>query len=163
MSYDDGLNSELVENAVHAKLSAYEISNPRVWFIQLECYFRFRRITSQQTMFSYVVSQLPTEVAAEPCMREVIDDATLKQLWLHCLSFSTRQILATQSSVPPSSLTETADKIHECFADRFIASTSQQPMQRDDNPFYGRPRSNAGANRSNDDHGKQGSPHSGAD
>ncbi|OON18975.1 hypothetical protein X801_05165, partial [Opisthorchis viverrini] len=58
----------------------------------------------------------------------------LKQLWLQCLPLSTRQILATQSDVPLSSLAETADKIHECFADRFIASTSQQLIQRDENP-----------------------------
>lgn len=194
MSNEDELNTELVENAVHVKLPAFGVNNPRVWFIQLECYFHFRRITSQQTMFSYVVSQLPTEVAAEVIdlidpmpasnpyntlkaaiikrtatsdeanlqkllagvelgdrtpsqllrhMQSLVcgksfDDAILRQLWLQCLPLSTRQILATQSDVPLSSLAETADKIHECFADRLIASTSQQHIQRNDNPVIAR-------------------------
>ncbi|KER22581.1 hypothetical protein T265_09377 [Opisthorchis viverrini] len=143
-------------------------------------------IANKQTMLSYVVSQLPTEVAAEVIdlidpmpasnpyttleaaiikrtatsdeanpqkllagvelgdrtpsqlprhMQSIacgksFDEAILKQL--HC------QILATQSDVPLSSLAETADKIHECVADRLIAPTSQKPIQRNDNPVMAR-------------------------
>ena len=53
------------ENAIAVKLPPFGMGNPRVWFIQLEAYFRFRRITCQSTMFSYVATQLPTDIACE--------------------------------------------------------------------------------------------------
>lgn len=52
-------------HSVSFKLPGYGLSNPRVWFSQVEAFFRFRRITSQATMYSYVVTQLPTDVACE--------------------------------------------------------------------------------------------------
>ncbi|GAA55318.1 gap-Pol polyprotein [Clonorchis sinensis] len=42
-----------------------KLKNPSVWSIQLQCYFHFRCITSQQIMFSYGVSSHTTEVAVK--------------------------------------------------------------------------------------------------
>ncbi|CAH8659907.1 unnamed protein product [Dicrocoelium dendriticum] len=53
------------ENHISFNLPAFGASNPRVWFTQIEAYFRFRRITTQETMFSYVATQLPTDIATE--------------------------------------------------------------------------------------------------
>ncbi|OON19765.1 hypothetical protein X801_04364 [Opisthorchis viverrini] len=82
-------------------------------------------------------SQLLRHMQSLACGKS-FDDAILKQLWLQCLPLSTRQIQATQSDAPLSSLAETADKIHEFSADRLIASTTQHPIQRDDNPVMAR-------------------------
>ncbi|CAH8441803.1 unnamed protein product, partial [Dicrocoelium dendriticum] len=56
---------QLSENSVTFSLPSFDVSNPRVWFIQVESIFRFRKITSQSTMFSYVTAHLPTHVASE--------------------------------------------------------------------------------------------------
>ncbi|CAH8539935.1 unnamed protein product, partial [Dicrocoelium dendriticum] len=45
--------------------SLFDISNPRVWFIQAEATFRCRKITPQASMFSYVVSRSPDSIASE--------------------------------------------------------------------------------------------------
>ncbi|KER20067.1 hypothetical protein T265_11306 [Opisthorchis viverrini] len=82
-------------------------------------------------------SQLLRHMQSLACGKSFYD-AILKQLWLQCLPVSTRQILATRSDVPLSSLAETADKIHECFADRLIASTLQQPIRPNGNPVMAR-------------------------
>ncbi|CAI2737500.1 unnamed protein product, partial [Dicrocoelium dendriticum] len=46
-------------------LPSFDFSNPRVWFAQVEAIFRFRKITSQSTMFSYVTAHLPSNIASE--------------------------------------------------------------------------------------------------
>ncbi|CAH8551251.1 unnamed protein product [Dicrocoelium dendriticum] len=53
------------DNSVELSLPNFDISNPRVWFIQVEATFRCRKITSQSSMFSYVVSRLPVSIASE--------------------------------------------------------------------------------------------------
>lgn len=60
---DDDIGIE--HNSIGIKLPLFGASNPRVWFTQVEAFFRFRRISSQPTMFSYVATQLPTEIASE--------------------------------------------------------------------------------------------------
>ena len=53
------------ENTVSVKLPQFGVGNSRVWFTQVEAYFRFRKITSQATMFAYVATQLPSDIASE--------------------------------------------------------------------------------------------------
>lgn len=65
MSGGDSTPNEFGENNINLKLPVFGISNPRVWFTQVEAFFRFRKITSQPTMFSYVATQLPTDIASE--------------------------------------------------------------------------------------------------
>lgn len=65
MSLDPELDSVQSENAIIIKAPIYGTSDPRVWFLQIEAFFRFRKITSQSSMFSYVVTQIPTDVAKE--------------------------------------------------------------------------------------------------
>ena len=65
MSKQEFTDFACAENSISLKAPTYGTSNPRVWFIQLENYFRCRKITSQLTMFSYVATQLPTDIASE--------------------------------------------------------------------------------------------------
>ena len=53
------------DNTLSIKPPSFGKTNPRVWFIQVESFFRCRRITSQVTMFSFVSTQLPMDIAAE--------------------------------------------------------------------------------------------------
>ena len=42
-------------------------SDPNIWFGQVEVLFATRGITSQRTMFEYVVASLPPDIATEIC------------------------------------------------------------------------------------------------
>ncbi|CAI2736918.1 unnamed protein product, partial [Dicrocoelium dendriticum] len=53
------------EHSLGLVLPSFDVSNPRVWFVQVEDVFRFRKITSQSTMFSYVAAHLPSNIASE--------------------------------------------------------------------------------------------------
>lgn len=46
-------------------LPAYGLSNPRLWFAQVEAIFDCRRIRSQHSRYSHVLAHLPAEVANE--------------------------------------------------------------------------------------------------
>lgn len=48
----------------------YSMRDPKLWFIQIESIFEFRRIKSQNQMYHCIVAHLPTEVAAE--IRDII-------------------------------------------------------------------------------------------
>lgn len=61
----DDKSDILGDNALSIKPPTFGKINPRVWFTQIESFFRCRRITSQITMFSFVSTQLPMDVAAE--------------------------------------------------------------------------------------------------
>ena len=53
------------ENSVSLRLPEFSCSNPRVWFVQLEIYFRNRRITTQLSKFEHLSMLLPERVASE--------------------------------------------------------------------------------------------------
>lgn len=53
------------ENSNAFSLYIFDVSHPRVWFMQVEVIFRFRKITSQQSMLSYVTAHLQSQVASE--------------------------------------------------------------------------------------------------
>ena len=50
---------------VPSKIPNFDTSSPHIWFKYLESYFYFHNITSQTTMFWYVVSELPSHVTKE--------------------------------------------------------------------------------------------------
>lgn len=181
----DHIITEPREYSINIQPPPFIMNNPRVWFIQLECFFKFRRITSQHTMFSHVVSQLPGNIASEVVdlldppptenpydaikyaiikrtstsdeanLRQLLsgieigdrtpsqllrhmhslvsgktfEESVLKELWTQCLPLTTRQILATQSECNLASLADTADKIHECFPGKLVASTFREAPQ----------------------------------
>lgn len=43
----------------------FDSSNPWVWFIRVQAYFHFRKIISKIIKFSFVVTQLSTDIASE--------------------------------------------------------------------------------------------------
>ena len=53
------------ENMVHLTLPPYCPREPRAWFLQLDVLFECRRITSQRTMFSTVVQNLPSDLIVD--------------------------------------------------------------------------------------------------
>lgn len=56
---------DYVENSITLNLPTFGTANPRVWFTQVEAFFRCRKIASQVTMFSCVTAILPNDIAAE--------------------------------------------------------------------------------------------------
>ena len=78
------------ENFLPLSLPPFDQANPRVWFLQVEAGLRCGGITSQDTMFSYIASQVPSEIASEvvnildavPKERpyDVLKDAILKYM-----------------------------------------------------------------------------------
>ena len=68
MSSDHTNSCDTSINFINCPTPAFDAANPRVGFTQIEGMSRFRRITRQDTMFSYVQSQLPSFIA-----KEVID------------------------------------------------------------------------------------------
>lgn len=50
---------------VAVKLPPYWANDPTLWFAQVEAQFAISNIKSEQTMFYYVISQLPPNMAAE--------------------------------------------------------------------------------------------------
>ena len=49
----------------HIRLPPFSMSNPRLWFAQVEAHYRAHRIRSQSVMYSYVVTALTPEIAEE--------------------------------------------------------------------------------------------------
>ena len=62
-------NTDLVSH-VAVKLSTFWVKDPAVRFIQTETNFRHSRITSQQTIFDYVLKKLPEDVTTS--IRDVL-------------------------------------------------------------------------------------------
>lgn len=52
-------------DVVNVVLPSYCVRDPRLWFAQVEAVFECRRITSQQSRYSFILPQLPYEVASE--------------------------------------------------------------------------------------------------
>ena len=71
MSNLDPAGDALSTNAVYIPLPAYSPRDPRAWFVQVDILFECKRITSQRTKFSQVVSQLPLEIVTD--LLDVID------------------------------------------------------------------------------------------
>lgn len=71
MSSDCKVDADYCDNSVN-KLPRYGVSNPRIWFRQLEAYFELRNMRAQRKMFLFVITQLPTEIACE--VSDLIDD-----------------------------------------------------------------------------------------
>lgn len=66
-----------IENLITINLPAFGTANPRVWFTQMEAFFRYRKITSQETMFSLVTAHLPNDIATE--VIDIIDPMPAEQ------------------------------------------------------------------------------------
>ena len=52
------------EHAVSIKLPTFWVSQPEVWFVQAEAQFHLRKITSDETMYYYVLAALDQATAA---------------------------------------------------------------------------------------------------
>lgn len=57
--------TNITENSVSIRMPNFSFSNPRIWFVQLELYFRNQRITSQNSRFEVLSTLLPEKVALE--------------------------------------------------------------------------------------------------
>jgi hypothetical protein len=56
---------DVTENSISLRLPEFSASNPRVWFVQLELYFRNKRISSENTKFEHLSMLLPDRIATE--------------------------------------------------------------------------------------------------
>ncbi|BHF77770.1 hypothetical protein SprV_0602088000 [Sparganum proliferum] len=63
MTSNDSQKDSLDINTLSFKLPPFTLSNPRVWFRQIEALFATSRITSECTRYSYVLQSLPFDVA----------------------------------------------------------------------------------------------------
>lgn len=54
---DGALNADGSANRVFCETPSFWVVQPRVWFIQVEACFRFRKITCQSTAFPFVVTR----------------------------------------------------------------------------------------------------------
>lgn len=59
-------------SAVAVKLPPFWTHNPDLWFQRAECQFRLKKITSQQTMFDYVLNVMSEDMMKT--VRKAIDD-----------------------------------------------------------------------------------------
>ena len=59
----DDDNNAAQNNAVAVKLPTFWAHQPRVWFAQAEAQFTLRRVTDDNTKYSYLIAALPEDVA----------------------------------------------------------------------------------------------------
>ena len=62
---DSKTDLETTANSVSLRLPEFSTTNPRVWFVQLEIYFRNRRITTSLAKYEQLSMLLPDRVASE--------------------------------------------------------------------------------------------------
>jgi len=83
---------------VAVKLPPFWLSDPQIWFAQVEAQFATHGITSQKTMFDYVIASLSPEFATEICDLILKPSGenpytTLKQQLIKCIAASEQQRL----------------------------------------------------------------------
>ena len=87
-SPNDAASSSMASNptprpvaAISLKLPPFWPNDPAVWFAQVEAQFLTRHITSQQTMFAYVISSLQPDIAQE--VRDILLNPPAAQPYSH--------------------------------------------------------------------------------